>query len=116
MRGLYWEEPRICDTWSANEDDTCAHAVNLCTALTGGRMTFDVIFKVQQAYMHEGCLVESGFEPETFQFRSRNLKLRPLQLWQLDYSNPQKGKSGTVIPTPAGIHPQIPFDPSPERV
>ncbi|GBN41497.1 hypothetical protein AVEN_142973-1 [Araneus ventricosus] len=36
-------------------------------------------------------------------------------LWQLDYSNPQKGKSGTVIPTPAGIDPQIPSDPTPEQ-
>ncbi|GBM63210.1 hypothetical protein AVEN_188247-1 [Araneus ventricosus] len=37
-------------------------------------------------------------------------------LWQLDYINPQKGKSRTVIPTPEGIHLQIPFDPTPERV
>ncbi|GBM84753.1 hypothetical protein AVEN_249892-1, partial [Araneus ventricosus] len=40
----------------------------------------------------------------------------PFPLWQLDYSNPQKGKNRTVIPTPAGIHPQIPSDPTPERV
>ncbi|GBN05387.1 hypothetical protein AVEN_142328-1 [Araneus ventricosus] len=37
-------------------------------------------------------------------------------LWQLDYSNPQKGKIRTAIPTPAGIHPQILSDPTPERV
>ncbi|GBM18280.1 hypothetical protein AVEN_147408-1 [Araneus ventricosus] len=37
-------------------------------------------------------------------------------LWQLDYSNPQKGKIRTVIPTPAGINHHIPFDPTTKRV
>ncbi|GBN91008.1 hypothetical protein AVEN_226644-1 [Araneus ventricosus] len=38
-----------------------------------------------------------------------------MAVWQLGYSNPQKGKSGTVIPSPEGNHFQIHIESTPEQ-
>ncbi|GBL81195.1 hypothetical protein AVEN_143536-1 [Araneus ventricosus] len=51
----------------------------------------------------------------SLQICSASLLQTKIAIW-VGYSNPQKGKSRTVIPTPEGIHFQIPIDPASERV
>ncbi|GBM92229.1 hypothetical protein AVEN_160501-1, partial [Araneus ventricosus] len=42
-----------------------------------GRLVSYVLFKVQQVHIRGGSSVESGFEPVTFRYRSRDLTTSP---------------------------------------